>query len=289
MADKETDRPENKTLTGRMKKVAEGVTKEDAAARIFGQELKRRVITRNALLYPIVGGMMAVNLGVVGGMIGYGVSDQSRPGDESFAAQRDAGLVYGHDSFQALSVGGQTYLVVMSAPNGDRPATYAVYVQADADEFHLVSNNSMALGYLHQINRALQAQQQAIENGRRLPDSAAVTFLSVDGLSVLHEEEAGSLERAYDALRSDSLADQYYNRTVNRTAQHVKTAMQNILDGKAFGDPDRESAPKYNSMKDYEHAGRNYAVLAALGLMVVAPVAGAGLATRRRRRDPKPA
>lgn len=285
MADKDTDRPENKTLSGRMKKAASGVTAEGATPRIFGQELKKRLTASNVILYPFMGTLLAANIGMLGGMIGYISSDQPRPQDTSFAAQNGAGLVFGHDSHQAIQVGGQIYLVVMAAPTGDRPATYGVYVQTEAGEFHLVKDDSTALGHLHKINRALVAQQEANQAGRRLPDSAAVTFLSVDKLSILHEEEVGSLERSFDGLSADRLADDRYNLSVNRMAAHVNLAMQNILEGKAFGDPDRESAEKYDSMRDYERAGRNNAVLGAWGLMVAVPLLGAGLATRRRRKD----
>lgn len=287
MADKDTDRPENKTLTAHLKKAAKTVAGEDTAPRIFGRELRKRITVRDSVLVPILGTMVAANFGSVIGTFAYDSTEHDRPAPTHFSQALGG---YGF-SYQALRAGDQTYLIVSQGIRSGTTATrhYSVYTQARDNEFHYVADPATALGHFYRISQALEAQKDALTNGRRLDRSSQVDFYSVKRLSALHEEESGSLERSFNSIEPSSDANERFAEYVTQTSTHVQEAMNNILADHQYGDLEDSSTVKYVSRDDYGHEGGAIAIGLALAYLAGAPLAGAALATRRRRKDgPKP-
>lgn len=284
MADKDSDRPENKTLSANLKKAAQIVTDEKSVTRMFGQELKSRIKLRDVIIYPFFGAVMAANAGMLAGAITYDATDHERPKQTGYSPMLGGSGM----SFQALRAGGQTYLIVsdgIRTPGGDVTRHYGLYLYAGDKEFHYIQDTAEALGHFYKIEQALAAQKTAIAEGRRLSGAASVDFYSVGGLSLLHEEEKGSLERSYEEISINNVANDYYTQFVARTSTYVQEAMDGILSRHTYGDLTRELARTFESRDDYAREGRDAALLLTLAAMAGTPLVGAGLATRRRRKD----
>lgn len=287
MADKDLDRPENKTLSSKLRKAAQAATHENAPTRMFGQELKSRMTWRSALIYPAAGTLIVANIGAMGGMIAYDVADQARPTESYDWPFFGCGTC---EAFQAVRAGGGEYLIISDTyrdANGEKTVSYGLYTHAGGDrEFHYVQDASAALGHLYRIASNVKEQKDALAAGKWLPSAEQVEFYTPQELSVLHQEEKGSFERSYDELTPAVQAGLHYNEYLDTFDGVVQQAIQNILVRNQYGDPTFQQArqqDRYDSPGDYAREGAAAAAALALAAAAGIPLAGAGLATRRRK------
>lgn len=283
MADRQSDHPKSKTLSGRLSTALDSGEDGKTIPRVFGEELKKRAWGVDAVRTSALSLMMGAFMGSMAGEIAYDVSDQSKPLEQVFSqqVQDDQGLRESEDSFTAVQIGNDIFFIARLSQDDNRYSLYTY--DGGEEELHYVKDRSVALGIFYNIQQHIEAASEKLEAGDRL-GKESLEFVHIKGLSELHIEEAGSLEREFTQATYDKVG---YAGNIKRLDAHVEQAMQDILQDDVYGisQTSRDQVQDYSSREDYKVSGMANAAKGAFALLFASTMIGAGMGTRRRRKQ----
>jgi len=117
-------------------------------------------------------------------------------------------------------------------------AVYAPEIDGDGDfayEYDYLERSGDALGALYNIRDDLRAISQRIQDGVPLSEEQQTLFFSLTGLTTLHEEEAGTIEREVSELIRYNTDATSMAAKIEQIMPFVDEAIENIYENNQYG------------------------------------------------------
>lgn len=176
---------------------------------------------------------------------------------------------------------------------------YAVYNNgrdADGDftyEYDYLQRPGDALGALYNIRTELRTIAEKISQGQNLEENELQILFAVSGLTTLHEEETGSIEREIDVLMPVMSSPEAMAAKIETLLPMIDDAIATIYDGGAYGLPQSQIDNRESTLSVDGAVGRGLESGGALYVLLLlgASLNGARIRTRnqmRRAREGKP-
>lgn len=252
---KEYDTAEMQGVKGGLKrKFASGVDGKTVPA------LFLKNISAPSLESVLFGGLGVLIIGGMGLSMTLDLTEYVEP------ANIEYGLAEGVNSYQGFN---NEYVLQMTQ-GGD----YALYEASYGDdgfvnELDYLTRPGDAIGALYNIRADLQAIRDKILTGRPLDDTESAYMFSLESMTVIHEEEEGSIERETGDMITDSMARQDMLAKINYILPIVENALENIYEREQYGLPQSQIDARPKSLTEGEALARGFGSAAFLYSLIL--------------------